>query len=192
MPYLFKLRPETPTFLETAPWVFKSEIELDISVEECFNILMDDRAWKLWHPEVTDIQWKTDPPHGRNGSVRTVVYKDWVSYLMLGGPVAMEEKFENCTDTGPTRAFTVSFTATGRPTWMFLRASKEHFQVEPIENSPGRCKFSRTVAVDPAFLPRYIFYFITYNSMKHTFTNKCPQRLLNAVQEKKLPILDQP
>jgi hypothetical protein len=191
MPCLFRLRQETDSFLETAPWIFKSEIELDITVDECFHILVDDRSWEVWHPEVTNIQWKTDPPHGK-GSIRTVVYKDWLSYLMLGGPVAMEEEYDGFEDAGPTKSFSVSYTAIGRPTFMMYRACREEFKVEPIEGKPGHCRFKRIIAVDPAFLSRYIFGCITYPAMKDTLSKKCPQRLQQAIKEKKLPILDQP
>lgn len=195
MPCLFRLREETNSFLETAPWIFKSDVELDISVDACFAILMDDRAWDVWHPEVTNIQWKTEAPHGKD-SIRTVIYKDWLTYLLLGGPVTMEEKYvdfetnnDDDDDATTSKSFIVSYTAIGRPTFMMYRACREEYRVEPIEGSSGRCRFKRIVAIDPAFLPRRVFGCLTYSVLKDTLSNKCPQRLKQAILEKKLPIL---
>jgi hypothetical protein len=56
----FSLQNVPESFLETAPWIFKSELELDISMDQCWKILQDDHAWKDWHPEVQDIVWDSD------------------------------------------------------------------------------------------------------------------------------------
>lgn len=187
MPCLFRLREEPKSFLETAPWIFKSEVELDISVDTCFQILLDDKAWSIWHPEVTNIKWQTLGPIQKD-SIRTVMYKDWMSYLLLGGPITMEEKFDSFDDSSATtKRFSISFTALSRPACMVYKACREEFQVE--ENQQGGCKFTRTVAIDPAFLPRYAFGCMTYPTLKKTFAEKCPARLEKAVKEKRLPII---
>jgi len=185
---LFRLRQEPESFLETAPWIFKSEIELDIGVDALFQILMDDRAWEVWHPEVRNIQWKTDAPHGK-GSVRTVQYSDWLSTLLLCGAVTMEELYDNFDDSGSTKSFGIKYTSIGRPTFMMYRACREEFKVEPLQdNDSNRCKFVRTVAVDPSFTSRYVFGWLVYPAMKKTFMNLCLKRLEEAILEKKLPI----
>jgi hypothetical protein len=56
----FSLQNVPESFLETAPWIFKSELELDISMDQCWIILQDVHAWKDWHPEVQDIVWDSD------------------------------------------------------------------------------------------------------------------------------------
>lgn len=186
MPFMFRLREEPESFLETAPWIFRSEVELDISVEACFQILLDDKAWRIWHPEVTNIQWQTSKPIQKD-SVRTVLYKDWLSYLLLGGPITMEEKYDTFDDSGSTKRFAVSYTAISRPACMVYKACREEFKVQECN---GGCKFIRTVAVDPAFLPRYVFGCLTYPTLKKTFTKKCPERFEKAVRESTLPIAE--
>jgi len=186
MPCMFPLREEPESFLETAPWIFRSELELDVSAETCFQILLDDNAWSIWHPEVTNIQWQTPKPV-QKGSVRTVLYKDWLSYLLLGGPITMEEKYDTFDGGGATKKFAVSFTAISRPSFMVYKACREEFKVEECS---GGCKFTRTVAIDPAFLPRYVFGCLTYNTLKNTFTKKCPGRFEKAVLERRIPITE--
>lgn len=56
----FSLRQVSESFLEDAPWIFRSELELDISMEECWKILLNDEAFKDWHPEVQNIVWASD------------------------------------------------------------------------------------------------------------------------------------
>ena len=192
---MFSLREESESFLEEAPWCFESVVELSTSADDCFHrILMKDEAWQYWHPEVTNINWTTaqdsttNIPNGHAGSTRTVLYSDWLSYLLVGGPVTFDEHYVDYKDTETFKEFSVNYKAISRPSWMMFSAFRERFRVEPMEDK-NTCKFTRTVAVDPSFASRYVFGCLSYPTMKKMIEEQCPQRMKDAIHEKRLPIV---
>ena len=80
------LSPPTETFITTAPWVFKVETNIDLSVSDVWNILNDDGAWSAWQPEVSKIEWK-DEIHRERDSERVVTYSDPLFNFLLFGSV---------------------------------------------------------------------------------------------------------
>ena len=159
-----------PSEINTAPWVFKSEIDVDLSIDECWAVVTDDQAWQHWHPEVTDIR-NAKEPAGGVGNSRTIVFRP-----CLGGPTPMHEEFDVWeADDEQLKRYQFWF-AGGR----------EEFKVQAI--SSGRCKFTRTVALEPAFVTRYILGWLVYPELKRLFTVQCPQRLVEAIATKLLPI----
>jgi hypothetical protein len=160
----------TPSEINTAPWVFKSEIVLDISIYECWTIVTDDRAWEHWHPEVTDIR-NTEEPAGGVGNSRTVVFRP-----RLGSPTPLHETFDVWEhDDDIVKRFQFWFTG-----------GREEFKVEAISSSS--CKLTRTVALAPGFVTRYVLGWLVYPELKRLFTVLCPKRLTEAVAMKVLPI----
>lgn len=113
-----------------------------------------------------------------------MVYKDWLCYALLAGPVTIEEEYVLVDNEN--FEIQISFASIGRPTFLMFHAFREQYKVEPMDSS--RCKLIRRIGVEPAFLSRRIFGCITYPTMKKTFEESCPQRLKKAVDEKKLPI----
>lgn len=81
----FSLRKVPESFLEEAPWKFRSELDLNISMEQCWKILLDDAAWKDWHPEVQDVVWAGDARCV--GTSRTVQFSGTCVDVLWGGTV---------------------------------------------------------------------------------------------------------
>ncbi len=140
------MRPVTPDYLEKGNWIFRSEVELNGTMEEVFSILLDDGAWNIWHPEISDVRWQTPPPFGV-GAKRTVRFSNWLFMLLLFGSLILHEEFLIWDEN---KRLTFRFNKTNRPRFLGYLAGMEDFQLEYLPN--GYCKLTRTVAVDPAFI----------------------------------------
>jgi Polyketide cyclase / dehydrase and lipid transport len=103
----FNLAPNTEELLTKATWRFQSKTEIDLPADTVWSILVDDRAWKEWHPEVTEIVWTDEAPH-KTGSERTVVFRD-----PLTGPIKFYEEFDVWEEG---HRFGIHFTALSLPT----------------------------------------------------------------------------
>ena len=88
----FALNKVPESFLHEAPWIFRAELDLSISIEDCWSILQDDEAWQDWHPEVTNIVWDSDLRDV--GASRSIVFKDTLFMILLAGPTKLYEKFD--------------------------------------------------------------------------------------------------
>lgn len=195
----FKLRHDVPeSFLETAPWIFRSEVTVDMTVDECWKVLLDDNAWGTWHPEVLNVQWKKkDGGGGDAGSVamkgeagaeRTVVFSDALFNVLLMGSVGIDEKFDVWDDKNDNvRRLSFYFQGMTRPNFLTYTAGREEFRVERTgdDGSTSTCKFTRIVALEPGFATRYLLGPVAYSRCKHMFEVKCPQRFLAAFGQKK-------
>lgn len=181
---MFKYNRITESELETVPWVFKSEVELDISLQECWNILTDDAiAAKTWFPETTDYTYSKKPGLG---ATRTVVFRHWLFNILLGGPATIAEEFDVWEDKGTDmKRFQFWFTAASRPQFLTYKRAREEFKVEAISDT--KCKFIRTVGMEPAFATRFLLGWMVYPTLRSIFTVKCPNRLAQAVENKILP-----
>jgi hypothetical protein len=180
---MFELAPNTDSVLTTATWIFRSETEIDLPASDVWQILNDDNAWAIWHPEVTNIVWTGEAPH-KKGSERTVVVKDTLFMILLAGPLKIHEVFDVWEEG---KKFGFYFKATNRPNLLTFTSGREEFKVEAINDN--KCKFTRTIAVEPGFLTRYGLGFIAYPHFKKIFTKKCPDSLVKAVTEGKLPLM---
>jgi hypothetical protein len=182
---MFSLDFLTESDLETVPWVFKSELELDISVQECWDIITDNLAYKVWHPEVTDIK-NIGPALGK-GNSRTIVLRHWFFSLLLAGPPTITESFDVWEDSdSDMKRRQCWFSSSSRPKFMTYKRAREEFKVEAI--SENKCKFTRTVGMDPAFMTRYGLGCLVYPILRKLFTVECPERLADAIQNKVLPL----
>lgn len=159
-----------PSEINTAPWVFKSEIELELSIDECWDIVTDDKAWQHWHPEVTDIR-NAKEPAGGTGNARTVVFQP-----RFAGPTLMHEEFD-VWESDDEKLKRYQF---------WFAGGREEFKVEAISSSS--CRFTRTVALAPTFVTRYVIGWLVYPELKRLFIVQCPQRLKEAITKKLLPI----
>jgi hypothetical protein len=186
---MWKLRSVDSSFIETAPWVFKAEMELDCTAQEAFDILASDESSKHWQPEVQNIKWDDSKPPRSVGAVRTVVYNSFLNYVFLGGPCTLQETIDGWDDGGEEantkKTISFSFTALARPPFMMYYAGREDFSIEPILD---KCKVTRICSFEPAFLARYVFGCIIYRNMKYVFEEKTAQALVKAVRENKLPL----
>ena len=177
-----------PCDIDLAPWIFKAELELEVSIDDCWGIITDDRAWQHWNPEVTNIQ-NVREPAGGTGSSRTIVFRHWFFMALLAGPTAIREEFDLWeADDGKMKRYQFWLAAASRPTFLTYKGGREEFKVEAV--SATRCKFTRTVALAPAFLTRYALGWLVYPVLRRLFTVQCPQRLADAVAKKLLPIVE--
>lgn len=129
---------------------------------------MDDNAWQFWHPQVQNIQWKSDLR--AKGSERTVVFSDSLSNMLLFGPTALDETFPVWEEG---KSFQLSVKATTKPAALTYRSIREAFVVN---SSPdGGSIFTRTVAIDPSFVSRYLLGWLVYPRLKKLFTVDCPR-----------------
>ena len=233
------------SFLETASWIFRSEVVLEgVSVEQFWDyILTNDDALQQWHPECSKIEWKVqqieneedsneDKPENRHrtttttgggrGAERVVTYKDWPFMILLLGPIQIYEHFDIWEDGGSSvnsissssssnvnaatnvpRRYGFYFKAFTRPSFLTYTGGREEFKIEPVYVDDGgdsgggeggrsgtgsSVKFTRIVALEPAFIVRWILGFIAYPRMKYVFETKCPKRLVEAFQSNKFNI----
>jgi hypothetical protein len=172
--------------IDNVPWILRSEQEFDIGIDGLWNIITDDRAWEHWHPEVTKIKNKTEPAGGA-GNSRTIVFRQWLLMILLAGPLTIAEDYDVWEDKEPNmKRYQFWLTAASRPKFLSFNRAREEFKVEAI--SENRCKFTRTVALDPGLLSRYGLGFIVLPMLRHLILVKTPQRLAKAIENKILPI----
>ena len=58
-------------FVDTAPFRFVSNIDLNISPEQLFEVLADETSWPRWASVITNVTWTSPEPRGV-GTTRTV------------------------------------------------------------------------------------------------------------------------
>lgn len=182
---MFTLQPNDASFLTTASWIFKSEIQINLAADTVWQILKDDEAWKIWHPEVAKIDWLDMEGSHRAGCERVVLFKDTLFMILLVGPAKIHEVFDVWEEN--EKVFGIYFKAINRPSILTYKSAREEFKVQAIDENS--CIFTRTVALEPGFLVRNLLGFIVYPRLNNLFTKKCPTRFLEAVEKGRLPIL---
>ncbi|KAG7371445.1 hypothetical protein IV203_020015 [Nitzschia inconspicua] len=176
----FSLRKVPESFLNDAPWIFKSELELNIPINDCWKILQDDNAWKDWHPEVRGILWMTDERAA--GTSRTVKFSDPVFNTLLAGPLKIWEDFDVWEDTDTMKRMSFHCPYMSRPNLLTYSALREEFCV--VKTGENSCKFTRRVAVQPSFLTRRALGCIVYPRMKSILEVKSPMKFLELYNKK--------
>ena len=183
--YFFSVAPVSTNFLETAEWIFESNVTLPLTLDQCWDILTDDGAWEYWHPEVRSIENTVGTP-GTVGSERTIVFGDWVIGLLVGGPFRIQEVFDSWENdaSSDTRRYSMYYKGVTRPNAFTYSRGKEEFVCQRISDSETR--FTRTVALDPGFLANMLS-FIAYARLENVFEVLCPERLLESIEAGRLP-----
>ncbi|WP_144207120.1 SRPBCC family protein [Mycobacterium tilburgii] len=81
-------------FTETAPFVFRDNVDLAITPEQLFEVLADADSWPRWAPVITNITWASPEPRGvgttriveMRGGLKPLVgdeeYLAWVAPLL--------------------------------------------------------------------------------------------------------------
>lgn len=181
--YFFPIEPAPEDFVNTATWIFDSDLLLPIPLEECWDIITDDGAWEFWHPEVTHIT-NTEGFPGTIGSKRTIVYKDWLLNTLSLGAITFEETFDVWEDDGEYRRYSFYFSgATRDESFTWTMAREELICVKVDEQSS---RFGRTVAIEPG-VGQQTLSFLVRPWMARTFEKLCPKRLLDAIEAGDLP-----
>lgn len=178
----FEFKEVPYSFLDTASWIFRSEVEVNMTVDECWKILLDDGAYAKWHPEVQNVEWQNG--FKGQGAERTVVFSDAVFNVLLAGPTGIREKFDVWEDdpSKDVRRFSFFFMSATRPSFLTYTAGREEFRVE--KTGDGTCKFTRILAVEPGFATRYLLGPIAHSRLKGLIETKVPARFLAAYGEK--------
>lgn len=133
----FPLRSVDDSFFATAPWRFINAVELPASAAEVFGVFEDGAQWPLWFNGIRRVTWTSPKPH-RVGTTRTVELDTLTVY----------ERFFRW-QSGERFSFDV--TAATAPVF---RALAEDYLLEDL--GPGRCRFTYTVAIEPALLGRIV------------------------------------
>mmetsp|Transcript_24542 Transcript_24542/g.61303 ORF Transcript_24542/g.61303 Transcript_24542/m.61303 type:complete len:109 (-) Transcript_24542:209-535(-) len=102
------------------------------------------------------------------------------------GPVTLAEEFDVWEADGPKKRVGFYFSGLSRPTFLTYEALREEFEVEDV--GEGKCRVTRTLAIVPAFLTRYVLGWVVRPMLDQLFTKDCPRRLEEAVKMKVLPL----
>jgi hypothetical protein len=128
----YPLEPCDETFFDTAPYVHRYPVELDVAPERVWESLTSDRALAAWGLGLHSLRWTSPRPFGI-GTTREVV--------LPGKAMAVREKFFRWED-GHRKSFHA--VAADRP---LLRRFAEDYLVEPTR---GGSRFTWTIAMEPA------------------------------------------
>ena len=172
------------SFLTTAPWIFKAITELPVSVDDCWNIITDDGAWQFWFPEVTNIRNIVPPGVGGNRLVDfNLKFTNKVVFILLLGPVTLDEYFDIWEPNGSTRRYSYYIQSTSRPNFMTYTMARNEYV---CETSGSNSVFTKTVALEPGILTNALS-FITRPAFEELFLILNPRRLLEAIEAGQLP-----
>jgi len=149
--YCYNLRLVGLDYIAKAKWRFITDTELDATPTEVYAIFLDDDAWNIWHPEISDIHWITPGPKVV-GSRRTILFGDMK---------VIEEFIAMDTDA----RLTFRFNHVSKPTCMNFNAMVEEFIL--VELPDKRTRLIRTVNADPGndgiFIVVYKSFFMIIN-----------------------------
>jgi uncharacterized protein YndB with AHSA1/START domain len=123
------LRPVDDDFLQDAPLVIRSSVDLAAPPSRVWEVLGSDEMWS-WMPIIDDLQWRTPGPHAA-GSVRR---------LRMARLITVDEEFYRW---DVDRRATFRVTHQSRP---LLDALMEDFVLEP---SAKGTRLTWTMAVAP-------------------------------------------
>src|SRR2546430_9780661 len=130
----FEMRKENLSFLERAPVVHVAEAEVPAARVVVFTALVEPASWKDWFPNVRDVSYATQAPHGV-GTVREANFSGthWIEEM-----IAWDE---------PARwAWTVT-----RASVPFAKAQVESFELTDVA---GGTRVRRAPAPEPRPLAR--------------------------------------
>ena len=128
----FSCQPVEADFLDTAPFCFFNQVELDATPAEVFAMFGDAEAWPQWFDEIRHVEWTSERPFGP-GTTRIVTLNTMKVY----------EHFFRWEEG---RRLTFYFTGTGLP---FARSFAEDYL---LEEKDGKTVFSWKVAWKPNLL----------------------------------------
>ena len=171
-------------FFDDAPWIFESEVEINVSVEDCFGIMRDADAWQYWHPEVTNFVEMT--PITSNGTgTSEIIFNDPIFNLLLLGPFGARFLYDIYEPDGDdTKRFSIVATEIELPEILGFSALREEFICEMIDDT--KSLFTRRVAGRPGLLVKLLKP-ITFTRFQIIFEKLCPERLVASINAGLLP-----
>jgi len=136
-PMRIMCRPVDSSYLESAPYKFVNEVEINASAEEIFSVLEDAEAWPKFFKAISNVTWTSPKPFGV-GTTRTVTSQGMKFHEEF---VVWEQN----------KRYAFYFTATSMP---FVNALYEDYLLEELAN--GITKFTYTVACEPKLFIRLL------------------------------------
>lgn len=125
-----QLRPVDVAFLDTAPFVARSHVDVDQPAERVWAVVGSERMWSWAAPAIKDLRYTTPGPHAQ-GATRE---------LTLAGFLRLEEVFHRW-EEGRRATFHVS-----RASHRIFDALSEDFLIEP--RGPNACRLTWTMAAE--------------------------------------------
>lgn len=170
-------------FTEEAEWDMESATILPVSVKDCWDIITSDEAMDIWCPEFGNVENSGEPGVG---NIRNAVLDDSVLNILSLGSVGIEQTFDVWNDEEDNiRSYAYYVSGTTRPGFMSWKAAREQFVCEEIDDD--NTMLTRTLAIEPGFLTETL-EFVVQPRLESIVEEKCPERLLNAIAQGKLPI----
>lgn len=124
------------SFAPNAPAKFTNSVDLAVTPEQLWEVLVDADAWPKWVSIIKKATWTSAPPHGV-GTTRTVD--------MLGGIVGNEEFL--AWEPGVAMAFRFNSISTSG-----IDAFAEDYKIEPTATG---CRLTWTLAMEPVGVQQY-------------------------------------
>jgi L,D-peptidoglycan transpeptidase YkuD (ErfK/YbiS/YcfS/YnhG family) len=155
-------------FFKTSPFSFVSQIKLNCTPEQLFDIFEDEHAWTVWVPAIKNVEWTSPKPFGV-GTTRTVT---------LAGKMIVNEEF---IAWKPGEQMTFKFTtgSTGS-----LRAFGEDYRVTDLGNN--RCLLCWTMAMQPVGVSK--LFMTVFKPTMGWYLNKLLKNLQVYVQKNVSPV----
>jgi hypothetical protein len=166
------------SFLQEAPWIAQGWTELPISVEACWDILLNDASLAHHFSGVTVLE------HQRGTSIALGAERS----VRLDGLVMVYERFDVFEDDDNERCFSFCFIAATVPNFVCVSQAREECRCEAsAETNATTSIFTATTAVKPGWLPRWLGYPISRSSLQNSFQGAAT-RMLEAVEAGLLPL----
>lgn len=125
-------------YFDTAPIRTVSEIVINVSPEQLFEVFEDADSWPIWVDSITDVEWTSPKPFGI-GTTRTVGLKG----NMVGDEVFI------AWERGSKMAFCFTECTAG-----VMSAFAENYEVKDLGNN--QCQLRWTVGQTPAGIGRLL------------------------------------
>ena len=181
----FKLDFVDESFLSSARWQWNIVTELPVSMEDCWSIQTDNGAYKYWFPEI--VVREERGTFGTNDGFRIVDFGDRLVGLFLAGSLRIEEAVDIYEDVDSTRRrLSFYFSRTSRPNFLTFKRAREEYICEAVDGEANKSIFIWNIGFDPGFITRALF-FVSKRRFDKIFAQKCPKRLLEAIEKGDLP-----
>ncbi|MDT4936742.1 MAG: hypothetical protein QOG80_413 [Pseudonocardiales bacterium] len=135
----YPLEPADESFLDTAPFVHRYPVDLDVPPERVWESLTSDASMSAWRLPVRTLEWTSPRPFGV-GTTRTVE--------LSGGALGIREKYFRWDEGRRMSFYAVECTRT------LLRRFAEDYLVE---ERPGGSRFTWTIALEPTAKAHRLF-----------------------------------
>jgi hypothetical protein len=171
-------------FVNSADFIFKAETDLDVSVEDCFDIVSKPQSYEFWHDEVTNLEIEEQPGPNGTGKIQ-FDFSDRVLNIVMFGPIGFRGEYDVWEPDGDTRRVGFWVPEMRVPTWYSYTAVRDEYICKEITNTTS--KLTRTLGADAGFFARWNPW-VARRRMRRIVEEFCPERLVQAIKDGELPI----